>query len=145
MPLLGLSQQRFRFGAQKFNGAVAGQADDVVAFETVGFVPLGAVAVVHGSRQAAMLQQLQRSINGGVPEPRVLLSHLLVQFPGGKRPCGSKKYLQNVVARSGMLEILTAKIILKDLDIARHEGTFGRARRRWRLFAGPDAGIPPFY
>ena len=96
----------------------------MVMLEAVGFVALGAVAVVHGTRQAAVLKKPQGAVNGGEANARVLLAHLLVQFLGGEVPLGGEKHFQNVVAGSGMFEVLAAEIVFENLEFIRHEGTF---------------------
>ena len=65
---------------------------------------------------------LANIIEDGPPSlSRVLAPYLLVQLPGGKRPFASRKYLRNVAARPGMFEILTTEIILKCVELVRHE------------------------
>ena len=96
----------------------------MVMLETVGFVALGAVAVVHGACQAARLKQPQGAVHGGEADPRILLPNLLVQFLRGEVSSGGQERLQNVIAGLGMLEVLATEKIFENLKFIRHEGTF---------------------
>ena len=44
-----------------------------------------------------------------------------------------------------MFEILTTEIILKSVELVRHEGMFRRVKRRCRRFATLDAKARLFY
>src|SRR6266702_3850255 len=92
--LLHFADQGFEFRAEEFNRTVAGSTDDVVVLETVRLVPQGAIPIIHGTYQATICQQPQRTVDRRKTNARIPLFDLVIEFVGGEMLVGSQKDIQ---------------------------------------------------
>jgi hypothetical protein len=105
------------FLGKKFDGTTAIGADHVVMTAAVVLVLVARDAVMEGdfAGQAALRQQLQRAIDGGVADPRIFSLYQAVQFVGGEMVAGFEEGMQNGVALLGLLQPDTLQMAVKNL------------------------------
>jgi hypothetical protein len=98
--------QLANFLGKKLNRTAALGADHVVVAAAVVLVLIARDAVVKGdfTGQAALGQQLERPINGGVADVRVFFLHQPMEFISGEMIPGLKKRAQDSIALPGLLQ-----------------------------------------
>jgi len=91
---------------KEFDGTAAIRADHVVMAAAVVLVLVAGNAVVEGdfAGQAALRQQFQRAIDGGVADAGVFFLHQAVQFVGGEMVAGFEKGMQDHVALRSLFQ-----------------------------------------
>ena len=94
------------FLGKEFDGAATVGADHVVMAAAVVLVLVAGDAVMEGdfAGQAALRQQLQRAVDGGVADAGVFFLHQAVEFVGGKMVAGFEEGMQDGVALRGLLQ-----------------------------------------
>ena len=92
-------------------------ADHVVMAAAVVLVLVAGDAVVKGdfAGQAALGQQLQRAVDGGVADAGVFFLHQAVKFVGGKMVAGFEEGAQDGVALRRLLQADALQMPVKDL------------------------------
>ena len=105
------------FLGKEFDGAAAIGADHVVVAATVVLVLVAGNAVVEGdfAGQAALRQQLQRAVDGGVADAGVFFLHQTMEFVGGEMVAGFQEGMQNGVALRRLLQANGLQVAMKNL------------------------------
>jgi len=77
--------------------------------------------------QAALRQQLQRAVNGGVADAGIFFLHQAMEFVGGKMVASFEEGVQNGVALRGLLQANIFEVAVKDLlGFTDHLAGYGR-------------------
>ena len=84
---------------------------------TVVLVLVAGDAVVEGdfTGQAALRQQFQRAVDGGVADAGIFFLHQAVEFVGGEVIAGFEEGVQNGVALGGLFQANGLLVAVKDL------------------------------
>ena len=84
---------------------------------TVVLVLVAGDAVVESdfAGQAALCQQLQRAVDGGVADAGIFFLHQAMKFVGGEMVAGFEESVQNGVALRGLLKPDVLEMAVKDL------------------------------
>jgi len=103
-------------GRKEFHGRAALCADHVVMAAALVLVLVAGDAVVKSdfAGEAALGEKLERAINGGESDARVLFLDQPVQFVGGEMLAGFKECAQDGIALSGLLQADAAKMLQED-------------------------------
>jgi hypothetical protein len=91
---------------EKFDRTAAVGADHVVMAATVVLVLVAGNTVVEGdlAGQAALRQQFQRAVDGGISDVGIFFLHQAVQFVGGEMVAGFEKRMQDDVALCSLFQ-----------------------------------------
>ena len=87
-----------------------------------GLVARLAVVEVALVGQPALLEQLERAVDGGVADARVHLLHRGVQLLDRQVLAGAEEHLRDVVALRGRLEAPLAQRLLEEPHAGAHHG-----------------------
>ena len=79
------------------------------------FVPSDAVVESDLAGQAALRQQFQRAVDGGVTDASILLLHQAVEFVGGEVVAGFKESVQNGITLRRLFQANGLQVAVKDL------------------------------
>src|SRR5438552_14570 len=90
----------------------ADRADHVIVMLVLVIVLVmrAAIAESRFAGQPRISQKLQRTIDGGLSDARVLFAHQAIEIVAGDVTFGAEKYFQDQVALRGSLEALSAKM-----------------------------------
>jgi hypothetical protein len=80
-----------------------------------------AIAESRFAGQPRIGQKLQRAINGGLPDARILFAHQMMEIFAGHVTLGAEKYLQDQVALRGSLKALSAKMFDENFLLFGHQ------------------------
>ena len=108
---------------EKFDRTAAFGADHVVMAAAVVLVLVAGDAVVEGdfAGQAALRQQFERAIHGGVADAGIFFLHQAVEFVGGKMVAGFEEGTEDGIALRSLLQADALKVAVKDfLGLAHH-------------------------
>src|ERR1700733_10398672 len=105
------------FLRKKFDRAAAIGADHMVMAAAVVLVFIAGNTVMEGdfAGQAALRQQFQRAVDGGVADAGIFFLHQAVQFVGGEMVAGFKKSMENGVALRRLLQANRLQMAMKNL------------------------------
>jgi len=77
--------------------------------------------------QAALSQQLQRAVDGGVADAGIFFLHQAMEFVGGKMVAGFEEGVQNGIALRGLFQANIFEMAVKDiLGFTDHLAGYGR-------------------
>ena len=122
MPASNLLLEFAHFRQEKFNRRAALRAHHVMVAAPVVLMFVAGNAIVEGhfTGQAAIGEQLERAVDGGKANMRVLLLDEAVQFVGGEMLASFKERAQNRVALSGLLQADAAQVLEEDVFSLTH-------------------------
>jgi hypothetical protein len=94
------------FLGKEFDRTAAVGADHVMMAAAIVLVLVAGDAVMEGdfAGQAALCQQFESAVDGGVADAGVFFLHQAVKFVGGEMVAGFEKGMQDYVALRGLLE-----------------------------------------
>lgn len=104
------------FGRKELDGSAAVGADHVMVVTPVELVLIArhAVRKRNSAGQPALRKQLQRAIDGGKADLRILFSHQAKKLVGGKMVTGLQEGAQDGVALVGVLQADALQMPIKD-------------------------------
>ncbi len=111
------------FLRDEFDGTAALGTHHVVVAAAVVLVliPGNAIVESHFARKSALGQELQRAVDGGVPDAGIFLLYKAMKFIGGKVVAGFQKGAQNRVTLAGLFEADFFQVAMKNvLSFADH-------------------------
>ena len=105
------------FRREELDGTTAIGADHVVMTAPIVLMLVAGNAVVEGdfAGQAALRQQLQSAVDGGVADAGIFFLHHAMKFIGGKMVASFEEGVQNCVALRGLLQADVFEMAMKDL------------------------------
>jgi hypothetical protein len=111
------------FLGKKFDRTATVGANHVVMAAAVVLVFVACDAVVEGdfAGQAALCQQFQRAVDGGISDAGVFFLHQAVEFVGGEMVASLQKSVQDYVALRRLFQSDALQVAVKDfLGFADH-------------------------
>src|SRR5262249_24258934 len=101
---------------KELDGSAAVGADHVMVVTPVKLVLIArhTIRKRNGAGQPALRQQLQRAIDGGKADLRILFSHQAKKLVGGEMITGLQEGAQDGVALVGMLQADTLEMAVKN-------------------------------
>jgi predicted cupin superfamily sugar epimerase len=115
--------QLLHFAGKKFDGATAFRADHMVMTAPVVLMLVTGNAVVEGdfAGQAALGQQLECAVDGGVADASIFLLDEAMKFVGREVVAGFEKRAQNRVALRRLLQSDAFEVLVENLlGLAHH-------------------------
>ena len=105
------------FLRKEFDGTATTGTNHVVMTAAVVLVLEARDAIVECdfAGQAALRQQFQGAVDGGVADAGIFFLYQAVEFVGGKMVAGFKEGTQNGVALGGLLEADALQMLVKDV------------------------------
>src|SRR5260370_31294523 len=101
----------------------ASRADHVIVMLVLVIMLVMGTAIAESrfAGQARISQELQRAIDGGLPDARILFAHQAIEIFARHVTLGAEKYIQDQRALRGSLKALSAKMFDENFLLFGHQ------------------------
>ena len=135
------------FGRKEFDRAATLRTHHMIVTATVVLMFVAGYAIVKGdfAGESTLGEELESALDGGKSDFGVLLSHLAIEFVGGKVVALLKEGLEDNVALAGQLEANALQMLVKDVrrfaqHFARNRGLIINSLRQHALKISDESG-----